>query len=434
MVRRRSSRSAAGCFFVIFLFEAGTSAVVKRVNQTYYMEGASCGSEVAVGGASVFSHLQWSAHHPAVVAYGHNTDCTIVFRARRDGWRLLLRFDYIDIPDRVMNQQLCRDAVYVYDSNAVGSRAVKAAGGNAGLCGDIVPPAITSTGRYMTVYFRSDGGGRQGRGFKFTLTAFNEDDSCGDLSFKCRDDKCIEEELACDGVQHCADGSDEGDAFASGRCLKIQPTVPSEMKMSDEQARTVWDDFLELGIAACVGIVGGTLVVIILLVICIACTCKKCLNKDTDVQPRQTTANSSHVGLLPPLSTQAILSATPSYKPAPWAGLGQAPPSHNQYGVQGYFPLTPHNGTFLPPPAQPPLPEAVFSPHVHRESYSMPSGSYGTPKSAGGSSGAFAQPMHTRPTGPTPRSYTPTTTLSSRSGGSSTVTYPRAGTGILSQL
>ena len=69
-----------------------------------------CGEEHVLAGATVYSHYQTQTE----INYGHNIDCRLTFKARHDGWRLMLKVEELDIPDSSFG--LCNDAVYIYDS------------------------------------------------------------------------------------------------------------------------------------------------------------------------------------------------------------------------------------------------------------------------------------------------------------------------------
>ena len=74
------------------------------------MDGNDCDSRKLVGGATVYSHIGKT--------YSHNIDCRITFKAEREGWKLLIRLVHLDIPDTSYNQ-LCNDALYVYDAKNI---------------------------------------------------------------------------------------------------------------------------------------------------------------------------------------------------------------------------------------------------------------------------------------------------------------------------
>ena len=74
------------------------------------MDGNDCDSRKLIGGATVYSHIGKT--------YKHNIDCRITFKADKEGWKLLIRLVHLDIPDTSYNQ-LCNDALYVYDAKNI---------------------------------------------------------------------------------------------------------------------------------------------------------------------------------------------------------------------------------------------------------------------------------------------------------------------------
>lgn len=84
------------------------------------MDGRDCGSDIKdLGGAVVYSHFGAFDR----VFYRDGIDCRITFKAERTGWRLMLRFMRLDIPDR-SGKDICNDAIYIYDGATIFSRAV----------------------------------------------------------------------------------------------------------------------------------------------------------------------------------------------------------------------------------------------------------------------------------------------------------------------
>ncbi|KAL3858958.1 hypothetical protein ACJMK2_009203, partial [Sinanodonta woodiana] len=112
-----------------------------------YMEGIDCGDTKTLGGAVVFSHRFYTEQQ-----YNNNVECRMTFKAQNEGWKLMLRILELDIPDRMPNG-LCNDALYVYDDMDVFTKAMADAGGNGGLCGHLLPPALYSSGEYLTLHF-----------------------------------------------------------------------------------------------------------------------------------------------------------------------------------------------------------------------------------------------------------------------------------------
>ena len=66
-----------------------------------------------LGGAVVYSHYINSS-----VYFNDDTDCLMIFKARREDWKLMLRMIELNIPDRTPNG-ICNDALYVADSDNI---------------------------------------------------------------------------------------------------------------------------------------------------------------------------------------------------------------------------------------------------------------------------------------------------------------------------
>ena len=82
------------------------------------MEGTDCEDGKLLGGAVIYSHLGRNN-----VDYGNNIECRITFKAGRNDWKLMLRVVELDIPD-VSYNELCNDALYVYDADTILGRAM----------------------------------------------------------------------------------------------------------------------------------------------------------------------------------------------------------------------------------------------------------------------------------------------------------------------
>ncbi|PIK41699.1 putative dorsal-ventral patterning tolloid-like protein 1 [Apostichopus japonicus] len=69
----------------------------------------------------------------------------------------------------------------------------------------------TTSSNHVTVKFiRMRNGNNNHQGFKFTYVLFYEDPyGCDEGYFMCSNERCIAEELVCDGLNHCDDNSDE---------------------------------------------------------------------------------------------------------------------------------------------------------------------------------------------------------------------------------
>ncbi|ESP03738.1 hypothetical protein LOTGIDRAFT_171167 [Lottia gigantea] len=134
--------------WLIWIFTLLFSDSYGKRTQNYYMEGLDCGDSKHIGGATVYSNFRGDVS----TVYGNDIECQMTFKAENKDWRLMLRIIELDIPDRT-STGLCNDALYVYDESSIYARAMEEANGNTGLCGNILPPTLYSTGQYLTVHF-----------------------------------------------------------------------------------------------------------------------------------------------------------------------------------------------------------------------------------------------------------------------------------------
>ncbi|XP_064640279.1 uncharacterized protein LOC135495495 [Lineus longissimus] len=343
---------------IIWIFALFLTESVSKKTQTYYMDDTDCGDGKYLGGASVYSHQRQEGDF-----YRDRIECRITFKAENDGWKLRLQILELDIPDKSENSYICNDALYVYDANTIIGTPMKEAGGNTGLCGQKIPPVMYSTGPYLTVYFRTDGEGEKGRGFKLIITAFSDDykvhSSCG-ANFQCDNTLCIDEDLKCDKIDHCGDYSDEA-SFSGASC--------------DIKENNILTKFLSLGVTATIAISVGSIVVFVVCVACVACFCIKGCRKPNQLD--QTTPGTTST------ATHVVQNGT----------------SHNYQNKQEtvqYNPVYTHQGYHPMQPVYPNTPSTTYShsPYVpQRETY--------TPQS--------------NPPPSYHRSYTPTSSRSAKS-------------------
>ncbi|XP_062564447.1 uncharacterized protein LOC134227158 isoform X2 [Armigeres subalbatus] len=127
-----------------------------------------------------------------------NLNCVITFQTHSILQRFMLRFDMLQLD--------CNDHLYVYDgAHAVGIHKADLT------CKDTkqsVGALFTKT-NFLTFKYVTDNWGTETNGFKMVITSVKDSKiNCAD--FRCTQPEfCISSELVCDGVNHCADGSDE---------------------------------------------------------------------------------------------------------------------------------------------------------------------------------------------------------------------------------
>ncbi|XP_063529074.1 uncharacterized protein LOC134740502 [Cydia strobilella] len=130
-----------------------------------------------------------------------NLDCTVTFQTHSILQRFILHFDLLQLD--------CNDHLYVYDG-----------------AHDTAPPkadlscrntkqqvsVLFTRSNFVTLKYVTDNWGTDANGFKLVITAV-KDPKHGCKEFRCEQSKfCVSADLTCDGVDHCADGSDENTA------------------------------------------------------------------------------------------------------------------------------------------------------------------------------------------------------------------------------
>ncbi|CAH0558313.1 unnamed protein product [Brassicogethes aeneus] len=127
-----------------------------------------------------------------------NLDCVITFQTHSILQRFMLRFDGLQLD--------CNDHLYIYDgAHAVGTYKFDLSCKNTK---QTLGAMFTRT-NYVTLKYVTDAWGTDSNGFKLVITAVKDlKHACTEFRCNLRD-FCIATDLVCDGINHCADGSDE---------------------------------------------------------------------------------------------------------------------------------------------------------------------------------------------------------------------------------
>lgn len=140
-----------------------------------------------------------------------NLDCAITFQTHSILQRFMLRFDQLQLD--------CNDHLYIYDgAHAVSNFKADLSCRNTHLT---VGSIYTRT-NFVTLKYVTDGWGTDANGFRLVITAVKDPKhTCKD--FRCTlKEFCIDDDLVCDGVNHCGDGSDE---LASPLCSNTEAST-----------------------------------------------------------------------------------------------------------------------------------------------------------------------------------------------------------------
>ncbi|CAG5048092.1 unnamed protein product [Parnassius apollo] len=143
-----------------------------------------------------------------------NLDCTVTYQTHSILQRFMLHFEMLQLD--------CNDHLYVYDgAHPTGPPKADLSCRNT----KQQVGALFTRSNFVTLKYVTDNWGTDANGFKLVITAV-KDPKHGCKEFRCKQREfCVSADLTCDGVDHCADGSDEDTAVL---CPDVQSEANSQ--------------------------------------------------------------------------------------------------------------------------------------------------------------------------------------------------------------
>ncbi|GFO34741.1 low-density lipoprotein receptor domain class a [Plakobranchus ocellatus] len=176
---------------------------------------------------------------------------------------------------------------------------------------------------------RTDSDGPVGRGFKYIITAFSDDQekfgTCG-ASFECDNHLCIDRSLTCDGVDNCGDSSDEA-GYGRAKC--------------EEECGFICK-FLTLGVTASIFISVGSIVICLSCLLALVCCLRRVLCRKSQDAGTIGAGSAGPGGVVTTATTVSIAGVGNGGGPSSNGG-SRAPSAFSNHGYShaGYYPLQP---------------------------------------------------------------------------------------------
>ncbi|XP_022337162.2 uncharacterized protein LOC111133252 [Crassostrea virginica] len=175
----------------------------------YFYE--NCGQEIHVYDAV---HLKLKRSGASLIP---NTVCDniVVSHSKSSGVgapaQVYAHFRSVQLQQPAVSGNCTAARIDVYD----GLRNKKRISGSEGLCGNSLssPDFTTENDQFMPIEFTTDGSNQIGS-FEITLTNFHTGD-CMSGEFRCRNGRCVDSTVQCDGYQNCGDNSDNDNDLCS---------------------------------------------------------------------------------------------------------------------------------------------------------------------------------------------------------------------------
>ncbi|KAJ0181538.1 hypothetical protein K1T71_002260 [Dendrolimus kikuchii] len=174
---------------------AASTLTYAEKSKFYYMESLCKDHFLQRQYRKVDGGVLWSRNE-------RNLDCTVTFQTHSILQRFMLHFDLLQLD--------CNDHLYVYD----GAHATPSPKADLS-CRNTKQQvgALFTRSNFVTLKYVTDNWGTDANGFKLVITSV-KDPKHGCKEFRCKQREfCVSADLTCDGVDHCADGSDEDTAL-----------------------------------------------------------------------------------------------------------------------------------------------------------------------------------------------------------------------------